>query len=67
MFYVYVCIKVGIYKTYDATKSVTLDPSRLAAEETEYQKQKKQRPIQEGGGPQGPPPLPLATASMMPA
>ncbi|KAL8269993.1 hypothetical protein Esti_006093 [Eimeria stiedai] len=34
---------VGIYKTFDATKSVTLDPARLAAEEDENSK-----PGQEG-------------------
>ncbi|OEH79046.1 SMC N-terminal domain-containing protein [Cyclospora cayetanensis] len=33
---------VGIYKTFDATKSVSLDPSRLAADESENQKQQHQ-------------------------
>ncbi|KAL8447828.1 hypothetical protein Emed_004123 [Eimeria media] len=66
---------VGIYKTFDATKSVTLDPARLAAEEDENSKPGQEGPpnaasmgASYNGGPLGgPPPWSLPSPSATPA
>ncbi|CDI80357.1 hypothetical protein EAH_00050870 [Eimeria acervulina] len=38
---------VGIYKTFDATKSVTLDPSRITEADKQQQQQQEQQQQEE--------------------